>query len=185
MAARIHKAMNARIQRAADEGTIEESRRLDRTLGQMRGGWAAESNIGVVLDLLLDDGERTISSHASVFEKRLDRLEAVAHKEAVAYATLTGDDWVMADEESSSPGAVVPSASARTIPHLKVIKIFAKGLAPASSPAARPASAELAQGEASQSEVITAAERELAGMGRIVVRASGTELAGLALERLG
>jgi hypothetical protein len=62
MTARIHKAMNARIQQAADEGDTAESRRLDGMLAPMGGGWADESNAGAVLDLLLDDCERTASS---------------------------------------------------------------------------------------------------------------------------
>jgi hypothetical protein len=114
MTARIHRAMNARIQKAADEGPTEASRRLDRELEQMSGGWVAESNVGAVLDLLLDDCERA---------------------------------------NSSTPGAVVSSASATTTPHLKVIKIFAEGLAPASPPAAPSASAEQGQQGAGQPEV--------------------------------
>jgi hypothetical protein len=114
LTARIQKAMNARIQKVASEGGPGESERLTRELEQMSGGWAAESNVGAVLDLLLDDRERT---------------------------------------SASSPGAVVPSASPTTTPHLKVIKVFAEGLDPPSSPAASPASAEQGQHEASQPEV--------------------------------
>ena len=115
MTARIHKAMNARIQRAADEGDAMESRRLHGRLERLPGGWAAESNVGAVLDLLLDDCERA---------------------------------------NSSTPGAVVSSASATTTPHLKVIKVFAEGLAPASPPAAPSASAEQGQQGAGQPEVV-------------------------------
>lgn len=114
MTARIHKAMNARITRTADEGTTEASRRLDRKLEQMSGGWVAESNVGAVLGLLLDDCERA---------------------------------------NSSTPGAVVSSASATMTPPMKVIKVYADGLTPASSLAAPPASAGQGQQEASQPEV--------------------------------
>jgi hypothetical protein len=114
MTARIHKAMSARIEWAAHESERGESRRLDRELAQMHGDWADESNVGAVLNLLLDDYERT---------------------------------------RSSSPGAVVPSASATTTPRLEVIEVIAEGLAPASTPAAPPATAARSQQEASQPEV--------------------------------
>jgi hypothetical protein len=114
MTARIHKAMSARITRAADEGAREASRRLDRELSQMSGGWVAESNVGAVLDLLLDDCERA---------------------------------------NSSTLDAVVSSASTTRTPPLKVIKVYADGLATASSPTAPPASVEQGQQEASQPEV--------------------------------
>jgi hypothetical protein len=111
MTARIHKAMNARIQKATDEGDAAESRRLDGMLAPMGGGWADESNAGAVLDLLLDDCERTNSStfvavvgSASATIPDLKVIEVIAAGLARPSSPAVSPAWAgQGQQEASQP----------------------------------------------------------------------------------